>query len=342
MDIDTLRFFWFIVIGILLAGYSILDGFDLGVGCLFPFLTKTDKEKQTLLNSISPFWDGNEVWLLTGGGALFAAFPHAYATIFSGFYLALMIVLFALIFRAVSIEFHKYDSERKRFWHWAFIIGSFVPSLLFGVALGNVIVGVPLNERLDFAGNFFTLLRPYPLLIGIFGLVVIIYHGANFIVLKTTGDLRDRALKILPKLRIAFALLLFAGFLISIPYNPQALVKPLSWVFWFIVVISLIMNSIYIKNGKEWKAFMMSCVSFFGLWGMVGSIHFPNLVKGIPSSERILGEVSLTIFNSSSSLLTLKVMALIAIIGMPIVIGYKIFVYRIFREKISPDDEGYY
>ncbi|HUU51724.1 MAG TPA: cytochrome d ubiquinol oxidase subunit II, partial [Candidatus Heimdallarchaeota archaeon] len=167
---DILRNIWFILIGVLFVGYSILDGFDLGIGALFPFLGKKEEEKEALIKSIGPFWDGNEVWILTGGGALFAAFPHAYATVFSGFYLALMAILFSLIFRAVSLEFRAHDTKRKRFWEGAFVVGSFLPSLLFGVALGNVVVGVPLDNTMNYTGNFFKLLRPFPLAVGLLGL----------------------------------------------------------------------------------------------------------------------------------------------------------------------------
>jgi cytochrome d ubiquinol oxidase subunit II len=153
--LEILQNIWFLLIGILFVGYSILDGFDLGLGSLFPFLAKSEEDQRSLLNIIWPFWDGNEVWLLTAGGALFAAFPHAYATVFSGFYLALMLVLLALILRAVSLEFWFYDEKRRGLWEKTFIIGSFLPSLLFGVALGNVIIGIPLNESMDFTGNFF-------------------------------------------------------------------------------------------------------------------------------------------------------------------------------------------
>lgn len=337
--IDILRQVWFLLIGVLFVGYSVLDGFDLGVGSLTPFLAKNDKEKSALLNSISPFWDGNEVWLLTAGGALFAAFPQAYATVFSGFYLALMLVLFSLIFRAVSIEFFRYDEERRWLWGWAFCIGSFLPSLLFGVALGNVIVGIPLNERLDFTGNFFTLLRPYPLVIGIMGLFMILFQGANFAALKTKGDINERALKTIPVLRICVGVALLLGFLVSIPYHPQAIIKPLSWIFCILTIFALFMNRMFLKNGKEWMAFIASSVAFCSLWGIVGAIHFPNLVKGIPVEG---GVFDITIYNASSSLLTLKVMTIIALVGMPVVIGYSIFVYRIFKEKVSPEDKSYY
>ena len=190
---NGLQVVWFFLIGVLLAGYSILDGFDLGIGALFPFLAKDREERDALAGAVGPVWDGNEVWLLTGGGALFAAFPPAYATVFSGFYLALMLVLFSLIFRAVSLEFRAHASGPGRFWDQAFFIGSALPSVLYGVALGNVIQGVPLDGAGDFSGDLFTLLRPFPLVLGVFGLVAILLHGSAYAALKTEGELQARA-----------------------------------------------------------------------------------------------------------------------------------------------------
>ena len=201
---NTLQNIWFVLIGVLFVGYAILDGFDLGIGSLFPFLAKKEEEKDALYKTIGPFWDGNEVWLLTAGGALFAAFPHTYATVFSGFYLALMLVLFSLIFRAISIEFRAHDLKRQKLWDGALVIGSLLPSLLYGVALGNVILGIPLDSNMDYAGNFFLLLRPFPLLIGLFGLVAILVQGATYAAYKTEGEIQSRARKIAQKLWIKY------------------------------------------------------------------------------------------------------------------------------------------
>lgn len=327
--INILRVIWFMLIGVLFIGYSILDGFDLGIGALFPFLTKNNEDKKRLFRAIGPFWDGNEVWLLTGGGALFAAFPHAYATVFSGFYLALMLVLFALIFRAVSIDFWNHDEKRKRFWEWSFVIGSFLPSLLFGVALGNVIIGIPLNKSMDFTGNFFTLLRPYPLTIGVLGLFMILLHGASYGVLKTDGELREKAYKIAKSLWIMFIILFILSFVMTFVYFPNALGKIPAWIFAGFVIIFWILLGIAIKSRKNGLCFTLSSLIFVSLWGIVGSIHFPYLVRA--SNDPFL---SLTIYNASSSLLTLKVMLLIAVIGMPFVIGYTAYVYKIFKGKV--------
>jgi cytochrome d ubiquinol oxidase subunit II len=320
---------WFLLIGFLFIGYSILDGFDLGIGSLFPFLSKTDEERKRLFKSVGPFWDGNEVWLLTGGGALFAAFPHAYATVFSGFYLAFMFLLFSLIARAVSIDFWHYDEKRKKIWERAFVIGSFLPSLLFGVALGNCIIGIPLNENFDFTGNFFILLRPYPLVMGILGLFMIMLHGASYAVLKTDGEMRERGYRIAKKLWILFMVAFILSFIVTVIWAPGFLGKIPAWIFALLVIVFWILLGISINRKKNGLCFLFSSLLFISLWGIVGSIHFPYLVRASNNPE-----YNLTIYNASSSPLTLKVMLLIAIIGMPFVIGYTIYVYKVFKGKV--------
>jgi len=331
-SLDLFRDIWYVLIGVLLLGYSILDGFDLGIGSLFPFLVKDERDKKVLFSSIAPFWDGNEVWLITGGAALFAAFPQAYATVFSGFYLALMLVLFALIFRAVSIEFWHTDERRRKFWEWAFVIGSFLPSLLYGVALGNVVVGIPLNENMDFTGNFFTLLRPYPLVIGILGLSMIMLQGCTFAALKATGILQMRARKIAKILWYVFAILFILSFIVTLIYMPENCVNSIAILSAVIVLIAIILDRIYLYEGKDKIAFYMSSLAFTGLWGIVGAVHFPNLVSASNDPN-----LSLTIYNASSSELTLKIMLVIALIGMPIVIAYTAYVYKVFRGKVIYD-----
>lgn len=326
---DTLRNVWFILIGVLLAGYSLLDGFDLGIGALFPFLGKKENEKEALIKSIGPFWDGNEVWLLTGGGALFAAFPHAYATVFSGFYLALMVVLFSLIFRAVSLEFRAHDAKRKGLWEGAFTAGSLLPALLFGVALGNVIVGIPLDNTMNYTGTFFTLLRPFPLAIGLLGLAAFLLQGTTYAAKKIGGKVKERARNLAKKILPRYEALLILAFVLTIVYLKDALKKPLAWVFTAVLLLALVVLHISLKKANDTRAFWMSSLAFLGLWGIVGAIHFPNLVKASNDPE-----LSLTIYNASSSELTLKVMLIIALIGMPIVIGYTIYLYKVFKGKV--------
>ncbi|MCP4134622.1 MAG: cytochrome d ubiquinol oxidase subunit II [bacterium] len=331
---------WFFLIGVLFLGYAILDGFDLGVGMLLPFLGKKEKDKEILIKSVWPFWDGNEVWLLTAGGALFAAFPHAYATVFSGFYLALMLVLFALIFRAVSMEFWHYDEPRKKMWQWAFTIGSALPALLFGVALGNVVLGVPLDSAFEFRGTFFTLLRPFPLATGLLGFSAILIQGAAYIVLKTEGDLKERAEQALNKLWIVFIVLFGLALVLAIIYMPNNMSKIAAWFATIIVIGAWAGLKVMLKKKKEGSAFLMSSVLFAGLWGIAGSCIYPNLVTDIHLNlvtdvHHHMINNSITIFNGSSSQLTLSIMLVFALIGMPIVIGYTAFVYRAFKGKIS-------
>jgi cytochrome d ubiquinol oxidase subunit II len=326
---------WFLLIGVLLAGYSVLDGFDLGIGALFPFLARTEEEKRTLAGAVGPIWDGNEVWLLAGGGALFAAFPMAYATVFSGFYLALMVVLFSLVLRAVALEFRAHDTARRGLWEAAFVGGSLLPALLFGVALGNVVVGVPLDARTEYAGTFFTLLRPLPLVFGLLGLGAFLLQGSAYAALKSEGALRDRART---AARIA-AVAVGVAFLLSLIavriYLPAALRSLPAWIFAGLFWLSLLLVLSSTGKARDGRTCLFSSAVFLSLWGVVGAIHYPNLVRASDPS------LSLTIANASSSPLTLKVMLIIALVGMPLVVGYTIFAYRVFRGKVRPG-EGIY
>jgi len=326
---DVLRIVWFFLIGAFFAGYSLLDGFDLGTGILFPILGKREKEKKALIDSIGPFWDGNEVWILTGGGALFAAFPHAYATVFSGFYLAFMVILFALIFRAVSLEFRAHDTKRKSFWEGAFFAGSFLPALLLGVALGNVIVGVPLNESMNFTGGFFTLLRPLPLAMGLLGLAAFLMQGSTYAAMKTEGSVQLKARKTARIVWILYALFFLFAFCAACITFREALNKIAAWgsTGLFIGALAVLRNALL--KARDSLAFWMSCTAFLGLWGIAGAVHFPNLVRA--SNDPAF---SLTIANASSSELTLKVMTIIALIGMPLVVAYTIYLYKVFKGKV--------
>jgi cytochrome d ubiquinol oxidase subunit II len=328
-NIQNFQILWFILIGILFLGYSLLDGFDLGIGTLLPFLGKKKEEKDILINSIGPFWDGNEVWLITGGGALFAAFPQAYATAFSGFYLA---ILLALIFRAVSQEFRANDQARAGLWEICFVAGSCLAALLFGVALGNVIYGVPLDNKMEFAGNFFTLLRPVPLLFGITGLVAILLQGASYAVLKTEGELQQRsfrALNILLWVNAATASIYF----IVMAFNFRLLLEnPLFYAAILVTLLGLAEIFFSWKTKNDNALFWKSSLSFAGLWLAAGAAHFPNLIKAINDPN-----LSITIFNGSTGLYTLKIMSVIALVGMPIVVGYTVFVYRVFKGKAAAD-----
>lgn len=328
--LPVLQTTWFFLIGIIFIGYSLLDGFDLGIGSLLPAISRDDREIGAIFTAIGPVWDGNEVWLLTGGGALFAAFPHVYATVFSGFYLALMLVLFALIFRAVSLEFWAMDTGRRWLWKWTFVIGSFLPSVLFGVALGNVILGIPMNENMDYTGSFFTLLRPFPLALGLLGLTAILMQGSTYSAVKTTGAMQERSRKVAGKVWIAYCAMLLISAILSGFFMPGNVGNPLAWACTGLGALSLVLLRMALSRGKDLLSFMLSSVTFISLWGIAGAVQFPNLVNALQGAGK-----NLTIYNSSSSELTLKVMLIITAIGMPIVIAYTAFVYRIFRGKVE-------
>lgn len=332
-NIQNFQILWFVLIFVLFLGYALLDGFDLGVATLLPFLGGTKEEKDTLIASIGPVWDGNEVWLITGGGALFAAFPHAYATAFSGFYLAMMLVLFALIFRAVSMEFRANDPVRARLWEKAFVGGSALAALLFGVALGNVVYGVPLDGRMEYTGSFFTLLRPVPLLFGMIGLAAVLLQGASWIVLKTEGELQTRSFKaarILMWINAVMAVIYFVVLAVTFPRLSGNALFYVAVVFTFAGLVGLFFS---LRKKNDAAPFWESSFSFIGLFLAAGTALFPNLITAANDPN-----LSLTIYNSSTGLYTLQVMAVIALVGMPIVIGYTIFVYRLFKGKAKVDE----
>jgi len=339
MDLIVLQNIWFFLVGILFVGYSLLDGFDLGIGMLFKFIAKRDAEKRVLFNAIGPFWDGNEVWLITGGGALFAAFPHAYATVFSGFYLALFLVLFGLIFRAVSLEFWVHDFARRRLWEWAFVLGSLIPSLLFGVALGNVIQGVPLNANMDYQGDFFLLLRPFPLSMGILGLVGFMLHGSTYVSWRTTGLLKERAERWAKFLWYAFGIMVLVTFLAAFIYIPDftsmGTGNVVTWLATLVLVAAFVILRKVMGMKKEFLSFVMTAALFIALWGIVGAMHYPNLVRASNDSN-----LSITLMNGSSQVNTLTVMLIVTLIFFPVVLIYKFFVYRIFKGKVQLPEES--
>jgi len=335
---------WFLLVGVLIIGYAILDGFDLGVGVLHLF-TKNEDEKRININAIGPVWDGNEVWLLTAGGALFAAFPIVYATVFSGFYIAFMLLLTSLIFRAVSFEFRKYmDTPRsKKWWDLAFGLGSLIPALLYGVAIGNIMNGVPIELRdgkVVSSITFFGLLNPYSLLIGILSLVLFTMHGAIYMTLKCEGSQRERMVDWINKAWIVFVILYILATLATF-FNAHYLFSgiisnPLFWIFFVILFASILYIPIAVYGRKFGLAFLSSSVMIALMILLVALSLFPRLV---PSSIDLAS--SLTIYNASSTPRTLTAMLIIALIGMPIVIGYTIFIYRVFKGKVIITHDSY-
>lgn len=331
---------WFLLVGVLLAGYAILDGFDLGVGMWHLFLARGERERRVLVNAIGPVWDGNEVWLLTAGGALFAAFPLVYATVFSGFYLALMLLLTGLILRAVSLEFRgKEDSARwRQAWDVAFAVGSFLPALLLGVAVGNVMRGVPLDAEGEFAGSFLGLLNPFALLVGLLSVAMFLQQGAAWLFLKTEGELRQRSRRAALGSCLAFTLLwaLVTGAARAMAPHLWSSGSPWPWAAAAVVLLSLGLLVRAVRTGSAGLAFTFSSVATAGLLALMGLGLYPYLV---PALGALPG--GLTIYNASSSPLTLKVMLVIALAGMPLVLAYTIAIYRSFRGPVVLDEASY-
>jgi cytochrome bd ubiquinol oxidase subunit II len=328
---------WFILWGVLWAVYFMLDGFDFGAGILQPFMGRNEAEKAAIVRTIGPVWDGNEVWLVTAGGATFAAFPTTYALMFSYLYSALLLILFALIFRGVALEFRaKGDSPAwKGVWDAAIFIGSFVPALLFGVAFGNIFQGLPMDAQ-GYHGTLLSLLNPYGLLTGVFFVLLFVVHGALWVALKSENELSDRASGVAnsawyPLLVIAVAFLAYTWFATKLYDN--YLGNAVLFLAPVIAVLSLLGIKIFAAKRDILKAFVASsltilAVTFTGVIGL-----YPNL---IPSS--IDQNYSLTIFNSSSSPYTLKIMTVVALIFVPIVILYQIWTYRVFRHKVTMEE----
>ena len=338
LDLNTI---WFILIGVLFTGYAMLDGFDLGIGALHLF-TKTDEERRTMINAIGPVWDGNEVWLVTGGGALFAAFPDVYATVFSGFYLAFVLLLVALIFRAVAIEFRSKQPMLwwRRMWDTGFACGSVLSSFLIGVAMGNIAWGVPIDSRGEYAGTFWTLLGPYPILLGITTVALFAMHGAIFALIKTEGALHDKLRGWINNTIIFFIICYAVTTMATLLYVPHmaARVRGHPGLFSIALVNMLAIANIprEIHYGRDWLAFISSCVAMMALMGLFGLEMYPNLVLSNPEAAN-----SLTIHNAASSQKTLGIMLVIALIGMPIVIAYTVSIYWIFRGKVKLDKMSY-
>ncbi|OEH84532.1 cytochrome d ubiquinol oxidase subunit II [Desulfuribacillus stibiiarsenatis] len=338
MDLNAI---WFLLVGVLIIGYAILDGFDLGIGSLFYLLGKTEDEKKTLINSIGPVWDGNEVWLLTGGGALFAAFPFVYATVFSGFYLAMMLVLFGLIFRAIGIEYYFKSDDDKQIQGLLgkmFFIGSFLPALLFGVAVGNVVVGIPLDEAQNYAGNFFGLLNPYALCLGIVGLLGFLLQGSTYTAIKTEGALQKRAVGFANtfcwSLLVAWILGGVATYLFAPHMFTNYSAMPVLYALPILTLVCMASIPFFLKAAAYGKAFIASSLVIATKVLTIAGGLFPNLVISTNTEH-------LTIYNASSTELTLTVMLIIAVIGVPIVLVYTGYVYYVFRGKATPERQGY-
>jgi cytochrome d ubiquinol oxidase subunit II len=328
MELTTV---WFILIAVLWTGYFVLEGFDFGVGMLMPVLGRGEDgevRKRVMLNTIGPVWDGNEVWLLTAGGATFAAFPEWYATMFSGLYLPLLIILVALIVRALGFDYRgKTDDPtwRKR-WDYAIFFGSALPALLWGVALTNVVMGLPINAQMEYTGNFFTLLNPVALIGGLTTVALFLTHGAIFIALKTEGDIRHEARAVALKTG-AVAALLAVILLVSVNVSTGSLA---SWITAIVAAVALLSGLFAISQGREGWAFVGT---FIAIGAAVATLFLALFPDVMPSTTN--PAYSLTSTNASSTELTLTIMTWVAAIFTPIVLLYTSWTYWTFRRRIG-------
>ncbi|MBY5992902.1 cytochrome d ubiquinol oxidase subunit II [Ferrimonas balearica] len=378
LDYETLRLIWWGLVVVLLIGFAVTDGFDMGVGALLPFLGKTDNERRVMINSIAPHWDGNQVWLLTAGGALFAAWPMVYAASFSGFYIAMVLTLFALFFRPIGFDYRSKieDPRWRNSWDWGLFIGGFVPPVIFGVAFGNLFLGVPFYYdewmRNYYDGGFFGLLNPFGLLAGLLSAAMLILHGATWLQMKTEGVLLERARKATMVLATASVLLFVIagvwqnsfidGYVITSAIDPNAASNPLTktvelqagawwnnfysypvlWLFPLLAVAMPLLVMVATKAHKHGLAFFFSSLNIVGVIVTAVSALFPFVM---PSSKN--PNHSLTMWDATSSELTLKVMLVAAVIFVPLILAYTTWCYikmfgRLNNEHIEKNSASLY
>lgn len=334
MELNVL---WFILLTVLFIGFFFLEGFDYGVGILLPFLGKNDTERRVIINTIGPVWDGNEVWMITAGGAMFAAFPHMYATLFSGFYLALFLLLMALIVRGVAFEFRSKDQSPswRSTWDWLIFVGSVIPAVLWGVAVANLIQGVPINAKMQYVGTFFDLLSPYTLVAGGAFLLVFTFHGALYLTLKTEGEMVERARAVAVKLGVLAAV--FCLTLVGLTYTNTDLFSSTGAGISLWAAVALFVGAYGAVYSQQYKlGFMLSSltvafttIAFF--WGL-----FPRLMV-----SSLNPAWSLTVTNASSTPYTLSIMTVAALALVPVVLIYQGWVYWIFRKRVTAKDLEY-
>jgi cytochrome d ubiquinol oxidase subunit II len=378
MDYEFLRFIWWLLIGVLLIGFTVTDGFDMGVGALLKVIGRDDTERRILINAVAPHWDGNQVWLITAGGALFAAWPPVYATAFSGFYLAMMLTLAALFLRPIGFDYRsKLNNAKWRSnWDWALTAGSAIPPIIFGVAFGNLLQGVPFHFddllRIYYTGSFWALLNPFALLVGVLSLLMFINQGACYLQMKTEAPLRQRAEAVsLISATLAAVLFIAAGVWLAFAgmgYKVTSLIDsnainsavtktvevssgawfsnyeayPLLWVFPLLGVAAFLLSAFCSKLAKGWQAFVASSLAITGVIMTCGVSMFPFIM---PSSS--MPNHSLTMWDATSSELTLKIMFVVACIFVPIILGYTAWCYwkmwgRLNRNSISDNTHSLY
>lgn len=369
IDYEVLRVIWWVLVGVLLIGFAVTDGFDLGVGALLTLVGKTDKDRRVMINTIGPHWDGNQVWFITAGGAIFAAWPLIYATAFSGFYLALALTLIALWMRPLGFDYRSKLPNKtwRQVWDWALFAGGIIPALIFGVAFGNLLLGVPfeLDETLKatYTGSFFGLLSPFALISGLLSVAMLLNHGATWLQLKTDGELYQRAQGVSVLLSV-LTLVLFAlagvylalgveGYVITSEVDTMATSNPLNktveisggaWLAnygtypWMVIapvlgIIASIACALASYQGRSGWAFVFSALTITGIILTAGFSMFPFL---LPSST--MPNASLTVWDATSSLLTLKVMFVVACVFVPIVLSYTVYGFWVMRGRIKQTD----
>lgn len=332
---------WFFLWGLLWAIYFIMDGFDLGIGSLLFVLAKDNEQKRVIYNAMGPLWDANEVWLITAGAITFAAFPRVYAVMFSSLYSALMLILFALILRGVSLEFRGkvQDPRWQKLWDMGLFVGSLVPAVLFGVAFANIFRGVPIDGEGIYHGTLFTLLNPYGLLGGVLFLLLFLIHGALWLAAKSEGVLHERAVNIVRRLwpiLLVVAVIFLVGSKFATRLYDNYLVHPVLFVFLLMTLLTLVGVKFFLVLGSWWKAWFSSALTivgftFFGIIGLFPSM-FPSTLNP---------EYTLTAHNASSSPLTLKIMLIVVILFVPIIVGYQIWAHHLFKGKVTKEDLAY-
>lgn len=335
MDLNIL---WFVLITVLFIGFFFLEGFDYGVGMLVPWAGKSDAERRVVINTIGPFWDGNEVWLITAGGAMFAAFPHWYATLFSGFYLALFLILAALIIRGVAFEFRSKEENHawRKFWDGALCIGSFIPALLWGVAVSNLMAGVKITADMEYAGTFFDLLTPFALLGGLVTLVLFLYHGAVFLTLKVGEEaVLERCKKIAWYSSLLLVPLVVLWVIMAL-FTTDLLGKPLAVTTVILAAVALLASVFFQGQKKMGYSFVGAALTIALVTITVFATMFPRVMISTLNPEW-----SLTIYNAASSPYTLKIMSIVALTLVPVVLLYQAWNYWVFRQRVTVKELEY-
>jgi cytochrome d ubiquinol oxidase subunit II len=331
---------WYVILGFAMLAYAVLDGFDLGVGALHLF-ARGDQQRRIFLNAIGPVWDGNEVWIVIVMGGLFAGFPNAYATVFSGFYTLLMFLIAGLMFRASAIEFRSKREGKgwRYFWDVVFSLSSILVGLIMGVILGNVIEGIALNQEQEFVGQFSDFFRPYALIVGVTAMSLFAMHGTIYLAMKTEGEAHEVVRKWIGKAILVFIFWYLVTSVATVVYMPHMVERILSngyfWIFPVLALLMILNIHVQVRKGNDGWAFVSSCVSIALLLVLFSLGTFPTIVRSIPESHNV------TIYNAASSEKTLKILTVVVATGLPMVLAYLAWTYRVFKGKVKLEKNSY-